>query len=149
MYVSIMGAVRRCRPRCFCLLLALSILPGARGQESLPVETAALSLAASPAVATGNNYTPRTRHERRHGYLHETFLCTQPALQVFGTGLLDRFGHAPTRWGVGSHGCTHRVGHALERTPFTYNESGGRVVDVSALTFVKKQTIDIGRARHP
>ena len=113
------------------------------------METAALSLATSPAVATGNNYTPLTRHERWHGYLHETFLCTQPALQVFGTALHDRLGHAPTQWCVDFHGCTHRVGHALERTPFTYNESGGRVVDVSALTLVKKQTIDIGRARHP
>ena len=60
----------------------------------------------APAV---NTYTPLTRHERWHGYLHETFLGTQPALQIFGTALLDHLGHAPTQWGVGFHGYTHRL----------------------------------------
>jgi hypothetical protein len=141
-----------------------------RGQELLP----AISLATTPvsAVKTGITYTPLSRHERWHGYLHETFLGTQPALQIFGTALLDHIGHAPTQWGVGFRGYTHRlenrfysamiegsvhyalaamlrydtrylashdrrasrrIGHALERTFFTYDQSGARVIDISGL----------------
>jgi hypothetical protein len=102
---------RRC-PRWIGLFLALSVLPGVWGQESLTVEeTATLAPMPTPVVAAGNSftYTPLTRHERWHGYLHETFLGTRPALQIFGTAFLDHLGHAPVQWGVGLHGYTHRL----------------------------------------
>ncbi len=59
--------------------------------------------------ATTLTYTPLSRHERWHGYLHETFLGTQPAIRIFGTALLDHIGHAPTQWGVGLQGYTKRL----------------------------------------
>lgn len=165
------------------LLLSLSILPVARGQEpvtvdSVPSETVELAVATSAGAPV--TYLPLSRHERWHGFLHETFLGTQPALQIFGTALLDHIGHAPTQWGVGFHGYTHRlenrffstmidggvhyglaavlhqdtrylsahdgrfgyrVGHALERTLFTYNQSGGRVFDVSGLAGIYAGTM--------
>jgi len=139
-----------------------------------------LAIAPAPGAPALNTYTPLTRHERWHGYLHETFLGTQPALQIFGTALLDHLGHAPTQWGVGFHGYTHRlenrfystmidgsvhaslaallrqdtrylpahdgrparrVGHALWRTFFTYNQAGGRVFDVSGLAGIYAGTM--------
>jgi hypothetical protein len=161
---------RRC-PRWTCFLPALAILPGAWGQEPVTADGAeTLALATTPVASA--TYIPLTRHERWHGYLHETFLGTQPALRIFGTALLDHIGHAPTQWGVGFHGYTHRlenrffstmidgsvhasmaallrqdtrylrahdgrvghrVGHALERTLFTYGQSGRREFDVSGL----------------
>lgn len=138
-------------------------LPEASGQDLVPSPTIAPETAPVAAVTTGDIYRPLTCHERWHGYLHETFLGTQPALHIFGTALLDHIGHAPTRWGVGFHGYTHRLetrfysamidgsihysvaamlhhdtrylashdrpavgrlGHAIERTIFTYDESG-------------------------
>jgi hypothetical protein len=149
-----------------------------RAQELLPTE--ATQAAPAPPVVTGNTYTPLSRHERWHGYLHETFLGTQPALQIFGTALLDHIGHAPTQWGVGFHGYTHRLenrffsamidgsvhyslaallrhdtrylpshdrnagrrmGHALKRTLFTYDQSGARVFDVSAFAGIYAGTM--------
>jgi hypothetical protein len=140
--------------------------------------TDTVALATTPVAST--TYTPLTRHERWHGYLHETFLGTQPALQIFGTALLDHIGHAPTQWGVGFHGYTHRlenrffstmidgsvhysmaallrqdtrylaghdrrvgrrVGHALQRTLFTYNTTGQRVFDVSGLAGIYAGTM--------
>jgi hypothetical protein len=112
--------------------------------------------------------------------LHETFLGTQPALQIFGTAFLDHLGHAPVQWGVGLHGYTHRLenrffstmiegsvhyslaallrqdtrylstykgpvsrrmGHALRRTLFTYNQSGQYVFDVSGLSGIYAGTM--------
>jgi hypothetical protein len=150
-----------------CLLVLLAP-PMLRAQEP-DVDAVIAPSAASSTV----QYIPLSRHERWHGFLHETFLGTQPALQIFGTALLDHIGHAPTQWGVGLHGYTHRLenrflstmidggvhysmaailrqdtrylpahggrfthraGHALKRTLFTYNQSGERVVDVAALS---------------
>jgi len=91
-----------------CSILALSILPGVWGQEPAMTDgTDMLTLAPTPVASA--SYTPLTPHERWHGYLHETFLGTEPALQIFGTALLDHIGHAPTQWGVGSHGYSHRL----------------------------------------
>jgi len=171
---------RRC-PRWICPLLALSALPGIWGQDLATADDAAtLALMPTPAVAPGTTYTPLTRHERWHGFLHETFLGTQPALTIFGTAFLDHLGHAPVQWGVGVHGYTHRLenrffstmidgsvhysvaallhqdtrylpahdrrvmrraGHALERTLFTYNQAGERVVDVSGLSGIYAGTM--------
>ena len=144
-------------------------------QEPEPLTTdgsATVTLVAPAPASTAFHYTPLTRHERWHGFLHETFLGTQPALQIFGTALLDHLGHAPTQWGVGFHGYqhrlqnrfystmiqggvqyslaammhedtrylpahdarfTHRAGHALKRTLFTYNGAGDRVLDLPGL----------------
>jgi len=66
-------------------------------------------LTLAPTPVDSASYTPLTRHERWHGYLHETFLGTEPALQIFGTALLDHIGHAPTQWGVGFHVYSHRL----------------------------------------
>ena len=151
-----------------------------RGQELLPAEPAALAPTPASAVTTGITYTPQTRHQRWHAYLHETFLGTQPALQIFGTALLDHLGHAPTQWGVGLRGYTHRLenrfysamitgsvqdslaamlrydtrylrahdrrarrrlGHALERTFLTYNETGERVFDLPGLAGIYAGTM--------
>jgi hypothetical protein len=172
---------RRC-PRGFCFFLALSILPGARAQESVAAEVGAtVALERAPvAAAAGNAYTPMTAHERWHGYLHRTFLGTEPALKIFGTAFLDHLGHAPVEWGVGLHGYTHRLenrfysamidgsvhaamaallnqdtrylsahdgrvtrrlGHALKRTLFTYNQSGQSVIDVSGLSGIYAGTM--------
>jgi len=167
--------------------LALLILPGLSGQELVPSGTIAPAAKPASTVTTGNTYRPLTRHERWHGYLHETILGTQPALQISGTALLDHIGHAPTEWGVGFHGYTHRlenrfysamidgsvhyslaamlhhdtrylrshdrravsrVGHALERTLFTYDQSGQRVFDVSGLAGIYAGTM-IPELWHP
>jgi hypothetical protein len=91
---------------------------------------------------------------------------------IFGPALLDHIDHAPTQWGVGLHGYTHRLenrfystmidgsvhsalaallredtrylpghdrrvgkrlGHALERTFFTNDQTGQRVLDIPGL----------------
>jgi hypothetical protein len=74
-----------------------------------------VAVVATPAASTVV-YTPLSRHERWHGFLHETFLGTQPALQIFGTALLDHIGHAPTQWGVGFHGYSKRLENRLFST---------------------------------
>jgi hypothetical protein len=171
---------RRC-PQWSCFVLALFVLPGAWGQEPVTADaTETLAVAPTPVASTDFTYTPLTRHERWHGYLHETFLGTQPALQIFGTALLDHIGHAPTQWGVGLHGYTHRLenrffstmidgsvhfglaailhqdtrylsshdrrvshrmAHAMQRTLFTYNQAGDRVIDVSGLAGIYAGTM--------
>ena len=179
---SNLGQYARNCPRWSCFVLALAILPGVRAQESVTTELSETSLAVvpTPSASPIDTYTPLTRHERWHGYLHETFLGTQPALQIFGTALLDHIGHAPTQWGVGFHGYAHRlenrffsamiegsvhstiaallhqdtrylsahdgrvarrVGHALERTLLTYNQSGESVIDVSGLAGIYAGTM--------
>jgi hypothetical protein len=174
-----LGRLVRRRPHWACCILALSILPGVWGQELATTDGTDL-VALAPTPVASASYTPLTRHERWHGYLHETFLGTQPALQIFGTALLDHIGHAPTQWGVGFHGYSHRLenrfystmidgsvhaslaallhqdtrylrahdsrvgrrmGHAFERTFFTYNQAGGRVFDVSGLTGIYAGTM--------
>jgi hypothetical protein len=105
---SSLGRLARRCSRWSCCLLALSTLPGAWGQEPVTADgTDVLALAPTPVASTA--YTPLTPHERWHGYLHETFLGTEPAIRIFGTALLDHIGHAPTQWGVGFHGYTHRL----------------------------------------
>jgi hypothetical protein len=177
---TVMRCFRRCCPPGICLILALSILPGLRGQESVTAEVATLALEPMPVAAAGNAYTPINAHERWHDYLHRTFLGTEPALRIFGTAFLDHLGHAPVQWGVGLHGYTHRlenrfysamidgsvhhamaallrqdprylsahdgratrrVGHALKRTLFTYNQSGQSVIDVSGLSGIYAGTM--------
>jgi hypothetical protein len=173
-----LGRFARCCPRRFCIVLALSAMPGLWAQEPVITTEAAMTLALIPAPVAvapsnpGGTYVPLSRHERWHGFLHETFLGTQPALQIFGTAFLDHLGHAPVQWGVGLHGyahrlenrffstmidgsvhyglaallrqdtrylpsrdrrAVHRMGHALQRTLFTYNQAGERVFDVSGL----------------
>jgi hypothetical protein len=152
-------------------LLALLMLPGAWAQEPV-VADAAAPTATAGAATTAGTYVPLTAHERLHGYLHETILGTQPAIQIFGTAFLEHIGHQPVQWGVGIHGysrrlqnriystmidgtvhfgmaallhqdtrylrspnggAVRRVRHALGRTLFTYNQSGGRVFDISGL----------------
>jgi hypothetical protein len=168
-------------PRRSCMILALSVLPGIWAQEPVTADTTeTVAVAPTPIASTDQAYTPQNRHERWHAYLHETFLGTEPAAQIFGTALLDHIGHAPTQWGVGLHGythrlenrffsamidgsvhyglaailrqdtrylpshdrrVTHRMGHALERTLFTYNQTGERVVDVSGLAGIYAGTM--------
>jgi len=107
---STLERLARCLPRLCGLILALSVLPGVWAQDPVAADAPDTVAVAPTAVAsTDSAYTPLTRHERWHGYLHETFLGTQPALQIFGTALLDHIGHAPTQWGVGFHGYTHRL----------------------------------------
>ena len=166
-------------PRWSCITLALFALPAIWGQEPVIADsTETVALAPTPMAST--EYKPLNRHERWHGYLHETFLGTEPALHIFGTALLDHIGHAPTQWGVGLHGYTHRLenrfysamidgsvhfgmaallhqdtrylpshdrrvahrmGHALQRTLFTYNQAGERVVDVSGISGIYAGTM--------
>jgi hypothetical protein len=110
-FQALTGLWGRYSRRWCCLLLTLSALPAMRAQELLPAEPVASAQALPPAASagTGESYIPLTRHERWHGFLHETFLGTQPALQIAGTALLDHLGHAPTQWGVGLHGYAHRL----------------------------------------
>jgi hypothetical protein len=94
---------------CIVLLATASGLL-AQDAPSSTVETTPTVMLVAPAPTSGTPvYTPLSRHERWHGYLHETFLGTKPAAQIFGTALLDHIGHAPTQWGVGLHGYTHRL----------------------------------------
>jgi hypothetical protein len=169
------GLSRRRRPSGSWFVLAFLMLPGMYGQELLPASCVSLVPAPASAAITGDDYLPLSRHERWHGYLHETFLGTQPALRIFSSALIDHIGHAPVQWGVGFHGYTHRLenriysnmidgsvhaslaallghdtrylrshergvaqrmGHAVERTLFTVDQSGSRVVDVSGLAGV-------------
>jgi hypothetical protein len=175
-----LGLFTRFVGRLSCLFLALSVLPAARGQEPVATETAALALIPATAVPSAHTYTPLTPHERFHGFLHETLLGTQPAIQIFGTAFLEHLGHQPVAWGLGVHGYAHRlenriysttidggvhasmaallhqdtrylrahdgraarrVGHALGRTFFTYNQSGGRVFDISGLSGIYAGTM--------
>ena len=97
------------------LLLALPALPAIWAQDAGSPDAPDTTTLAPVAVAS-SIYTPLNRHERWHGYLHDTFLGTQPAVRVFGTALLDHVGHAPTQWGVGFHGYAHRLENRLYST---------------------------------
>jgi len=69
---TIIGFSRWWDTRFCCVLLALSIPPGARGQE-VASEATTLPLEPVGLVLVGNTYVPITPHERWHGYF--TKLC--------------------------------------------------------------------------
>ena len=82
-----------------------------------PAATPAAAVTPIPATTVPTPvYLPQTRHERWHGYLHETLLGTMPAARIFGTAFLEHLGRQPVEWGLGAHGYIHRVENRIYST---------------------------------